>query len=87
MGVSFLSALFLVVAVLLQKTKEDGLSSTIVGGNTETYYGKDKLGSKDKLLYKLTIIVGIVFAVSVLAIYFLTPGVSYTSPFGGWKSN
>jgi len=86
MGVSFLSALFLVVAVLLQKTKEDGLSSTIVGGSTETYYGKDKLGSKDKLLYKLTIIVGIVFAVSVLAIYFLTPNAPAVKFLSEWKS-
>lgn len=76
MGLSLVSALFIVVAVLLQKTKEDGLSSTIVGGNTETYYGKEKSGRMDKVLFKWTIIAGIVFAVSVLAIYLISPDVA-----------
>ena len=35
------SAAFIVVAVVLQKSNEDGLSGTIAGGS-ETFYGKVK---------------------------------------------
>ena len=36
------SALFLVVAVLLQSGKDKGLSGTISGSASDTYYGKNK---------------------------------------------
>ena len=58
------SAVFIVVAVLLQKSNEDGLSGTIAGGQ-ETFYGKDKSSHTDRTLFKLTLVAGIIFALAV----------------------
>lgn len=77
------AAVFLVGAVLFRKTKDEKLSSTIVGG-TETYYGKDKTGRKDKLLNKWTIIVGAVFVLVVIAVYAIQPDYAPTHPYNYW---
>ena len=61
------TGVFLVVAVLLQHGKSYGLSGTIAGG-AETFFGKDKGGRIDKLLSRLTTVIGVVFVVlSLLA--------------------
>ena len=70
--VLLLSAIFIVVAVLFQKSGDEGLSSTIAGGN-ETYYGKDKAPNAEKVWFKWTLVVGIIFAVVVLAVYIIQP--------------
>ena len=80
-----LSAIFLVLAILFQKTSEDGLSGTIAGG-TETYYGKDKSVGVDRLLRKWTLIAGIVFAVAVLAVYVFQPDYTSSMDYVDWKS-
>ena len=61
-------AVFLVVAVLLQSGKDKRLSGTIAGGS-ETYYGKNKGRSWDKILARATTVVAIVFAVVAVAMY------------------
>ncbi len=60
----------LVVLVLLQKGKDKNLSGAIAGGS-DTYFGKSKAASKDKSLSVITSIVAIVFAVVLLAMYFI----------------
>ena len=85
LGVLLVAAVFIVVAVTLQKSGDEGLSGTIVGG-TETYYGKDKSKQSGKLLNKWTLIVAIVFAVAVVVVYVIQP--DYISGAGdpeGWK--
>ena len=72
LGILLLSAIFIVIAVTLQKSGDEGLSGTIAGGS-ETYYGKDKSVSKDKLLGKWTLIVSIVFAIAVVVVYVIQP--------------
>ena len=71
-GVLLLTALFLVVIALLQKSGKEGLSGTIIGG-TETYYGKDDSIKKDKKLAKWTVIIGILFALAVTVVYVIQP--------------
>ncbi|MBQ8302656.1 MAG: preprotein translocase subunit SecG [Clostridia bacterium] len=83
--VLLLSAIFLVVAILFQKTSEDGLSGTIAGG-TETFYGKDKSVGIDRLLRKWTMIAGIVFVVAVLAVYVFQPDYASSMDYVDWKS-
>ena len=56
-----ISAIFLVTAVTIQKTSDEGLSGTIAGGS-ETYYGKDKSKHTEKLWFKWTLIASLVFA-------------------------
>ena len=67
-----LSAIFLVIAVTLQKSNDEGLSGTIAGGS-ETYYGKDKSTRAGRFLNKWTLIITVVFAVLVVAAYVMQP--------------
>ena len=73
---------FLTVAVLLQHGKSYGLSGTIAGG-AETFFGKDKGGALDKILSRVTTIVGIVFVVVVLFL-FMTQDVSFADRYQGF---
>ena len=61
-------AVFLIVAVLMQQDKDKKLSGTITGGS-DTYYGKGKGKSWDKILSRATTVVAILFSVLVLAMY------------------
>lgn len=83
--VLLVSAVFIVVAVLLQKTNEDGLSGTIAGGQ-ETFYGKDKSAHSDRLLFTLTLIAAIIFAIAVVAVYVIQPDYAKSFELDAWKS-
>ena len=63
-----LAAIFLIVAVLMQSGKSHKLSGTIAGG-AETFFGKTKGKTIDKMLSKLTTIVSVVFVVLVVVVY------------------
>ena len=65
-----IAALFLIVAVLMQSSKNHNLSGTIAGG-AETFFGKTKGSTLDKKLSKLTAIVAIIFCVLVLVSYLI----------------
>ncbi len=72
LAVLFISALFIIVAVIFQKSADEGLSGTIAGGN-ETFYGKDKSAGADKMWFKWTLIACLVFAIAVLTVYVIQP--------------
>ena len=72
LGILLLAAIFLVVAVTLQKSNDEGLSGTIAGGS-ETYYGKDKSTRAGRFLNKWTLIIAIVFALAVVVAYVIQP--------------
>ena len=61
-----------IVVVMLQDNKEAGLSGAIVGGQTESFFGKNKSRTKEGLLSRLTIYLSALFVISsiVLAILF-----------------
>ena len=61
-------AVFLMVAILMQSSKDKGLSGTIAG-NADTFFSKSKGQTLDKILSKLTFVISIVFAVLVIAMY------------------
>lgn len=63
-------AVFLVIAVLLQSGKDKNLSGSIAGG-AETFFGKTKGSTWDKILSKLTTVVALVFIVVVIAMYII----------------
>ena len=83
LGLLLASALFLIVAVTLQKSGDEGLSGTIAGGSSDTYYGKDQSQNKEKLLGKWTVIVTVIFAIAVLAVYVLQPDYGSTTDIYG----
>ena len=84
MSILLISALFIVVAVIFQKSSDDGLSSTIAGGN-ESFYGREKSKTGEKKLFKWTMIACIVFAVVVLVVYIIQPDYTYNFGVGYWK--
>ncbi len=84
MAILLASAIFLVVSVLLQKTKEDGLSGAITGG-ADTFYGKDSASRGDVILKKWTKIVGVIFALCVIIVYIIQPDYNQTSAVDAWK--
>ena len=63
-------AVFLTVAVLLQHGKTHQLSGTIAGG-AETFFGKEKGKTIDKVLSTVTSVVSVVFVIAVVVLYVL----------------
>ena len=73
MGIILLvSAVFLVVAVLLQSSKNSRLSGSIAGG-AETFFGKSKGKTIDKVLSRLTVVVSIIFVILVIVVFVIQP--------------
>jgi len=62
-------AVFLTIAVLLQQGKSHNLG-TIAGG-AETFFGKEKGKTIDKILATVTSIVSVVFVIAVIILYVL----------------
>ncbi|MCL6636240.1 MAG: preprotein translocase subunit SecG [Peptococcaceae bacterium] len=60
-----IACLAVIAVVLLQSGKSAGLSGSIAGG-AETFFGKKK--GLDELLGKVTIVVGVLFAVTSLVL-------------------
>ena len=63
-------AVFLVIAVLLQHGKSHHLSGTIAGG-AETFFGKEKAKTIDKILSMVTSVVSVIFVIAVVVLYVL----------------
>lgn len=80
------SALIIVIAVLMQKSSEDGLSGTIAGG-AETFYGREKSTHTDRALYKWTLIASVVFIIAVIAVYVFQPDYSASFDIKDWMNN
>ena len=66
----FVSAIFLIVAVLMQSGKDKG-TGVISGGSSETYFGRNKNKSKEKKLALLTTIVAIIFIILAILVFVL----------------
>ena len=57
-----ISSVLIVILVLMQQSKDAGLSGAIAGGS-DTYFGKNKKRSNDAKLAKITKILTVVFFV------------------------
>ena len=64
-----LVAVALVVTVVLQEGKNNGLSGAIAGGSADTFLGKSKAATKQKKLARLTTVLAIAFVALVLAMH------------------
>ena len=67
MIILLIASLILIVSILLQTSKSDGLSGSIAGG-AEQLFGKRKSQGYDALLSKITTICAIVYIIVSLAI-------------------
>ena len=65
-----ISAIFLVVAVLMQHGKDHNLSGTIAGG-AETFFGKNKGKSIEAKMKKWTVACLVVLVIFSIAFYIL----------------
>lgn len=85
--VLLVSAVFLIVAVLMQSGKSHNLSGTIAGG-AETFFGKAKGKTMDKMLGKITTVVAVFFTLIVLIMYVIQPetGVDFDKWFKDYMS-
>ena len=68
---------FLTIAVLLQHGKSHGLGT--ISGAAENFLGKEKGTRVDRMLSRMTTILGCLFVVVVLLIYILQPNFRYVS--------
>ena len=80
----------LTIAVLMQHGKSYGLSGTIAGG-AETFFGKEKGRRIDRVLSRVTTVMGAIFVLVVLLVYVFQPGdynaVSKNQSFGNFSEN
>lgn len=63
-----LVSVVMAVIILSQEGKQNGLSGSIGGGNTETYWSKNKGRSKDVMLVRVTTILAVLFFVLALVL-------------------
>ena len=56
--------------VLMQSGKGKELSGTIAGGNN-SYLGNSKTSAKDKILFRITAVLSVVFVICVLVLYLI----------------
>ena len=69
-GILIALAIFLMVVVLMQTGKDKRLSGSIAGG-ADTYFGKSKGRSLDKILARVTTVAAILFAILTVVTYVL----------------
>ncbi len=69
-----LSIIFLLISVIMavvilsQEGKQNGLSGAIGGGNSETYWNKNKKRDKESVMVTVTTILAILFFVLALVL-------------------
>lgn len=63
--------IFLIVVVLLQQSKQNGLSGAITGGSSDTFFGKNRGRTMDAILAKWTAVAAILFLVTSIALFIL----------------
>ena len=85
MAALLISSIVIIIAVLFQKSGDEGLSGTIAGGS-DTFYGRDKSAHSERTLFKWTVIASVVFAVCVLAVYVIQPDFAQSFKLDGWQS-
>ena len=67
-GIYIINCLVLIVICLMQSKDDEGASGAIVGGSSSSFYEKNKGRTKEGKLKRLTIILGISFAVLTIAL-------------------
>ena len=64
----FLNALVVIILTLLQSKEDAGLSSTITGSSTNTFFEKNTARTKEGKQKRWTIILSIVFAILTIVL-------------------
>lgn len=67
-GIYVIVCLALIIVAMMQTKDDAGASGAITGSSTNNFYEKNKGRTKEGMLKKWTIILGIVFAVLTIAV-------------------
>lgn len=69
-GIVMLSAIVMIVTTLMQSNdSENGLDAFAGGGSKESYYSQNKGASKDAILKRITIAMGIIIFVCIILFF------------------
>ena len=63
-----LASIFIVGVVMLQESRQTGLSSSFTGGSSDSYFGKNRGRSRDAKLSRATKIAAVIFFVVTIAV-------------------
>ena len=74
LSVLLVCAIFIVAAVTMQKSSDEGLSGTIAGA-AETFFAKGKSKTRDKILSRITTVLSFVFVILVVVLYILASNI------------
>ena len=66
--VQFILCMAVTVLAMMQSKDDAGLSSTITGSSTNNFFEKNKGRTKEGMLKKWTIILGVAFVISTIAL-------------------
>ncbi|MBF0715461.1 preprotein translocase subunit SecG [Gemelliphila palaticanis] len=69
MTLAIVSSILIIIVVMLQESKSGGLSG--LTGGAEELFGKQKVRGAELVLQKVTIVLGIIFFVSILCLTWL----------------
>lgn len=64
--VMIVASVFLIVVVLLQKGAQQGIGA--VDGAADTFFGSGKATAADKIMARLTSIVGVIFVIAAIVL-------------------
>ena len=67
MIILLISSIILIISILLQESKSDGLSGSIAGG-AEQLFGKRKSRGYDAILSRITTVCAVIYIITSLAI-------------------
>ena len=73
-GILIALAAVLTVLILMQTGKDQGLSSAISGGSSDTFFGRSGGSKKEKWLFRFTLIGSIVFVILAVVLTILLTG-------------
>ena len=60
-----ITSITIIVSVMMQPSKSDGLSG-LVGGTSETFYGKNKTKTAEAVLARVTVVAAICFTITTV---------------------
>lgn len=63
-----INCLVLIVICLMQSKEDEGASGAIVGGSSSSFYEKNKGRTKEGMLKRWTIILGVLFAILTIVL-------------------
>jgi preprotein translocase subunit SecG len=66
-GLDVILAIAVMVCVLMQPSKSDGLKG-LMAGNNESFFSRNKSRTKEAMLFKLTVVFSSLFAIVTVAL-------------------